>query len=83
MRGPAGEPVNKPVQEDVKVPDLFTDQPIPVEEKVATLRREVNMRESVYPRQVAAGKMRQVTADRQLAVMRAILDDYEQGRLSG
>lgn len=61
--------------------DLFTGQPVPVEEKVATLRREVGMRESVYPRLVEQRKMRQVTADRGIEVMKAILDDYEQGRV--
>lgn len=57
--------------------DLFTDQPIPVEEKVAVLRREVAMRRRVYANLVSKGLMRQDAADRGIAVMRAIQADYE------
>ena len=57
--------------------DLFEGDEIPIEEKIAHLRREVAMRRSVYPRQVAARKMKQDQADRGIAVMVAILEDYE------
>ncbi len=59
--------------------DMFADQ-IPVEEKVAHLRREVGMRRSVYARRVAENKMSAHAAERGIAVMVAILADYEEGR---
>jgi hypothetical protein len=43
-------------------------------DQVACVRREIAMRESVYARRVADGKMRQVTADRELETMRAVLN---------
>lgn len=58
--------------------DLFSD--IPFAEKVAHLRREIEMRKVVYPRRVAARAMTQDKADRGIAVMEAILADYEQGK---
>ena len=55
--------------------DLFAGA-VPVEEKIAVLEREVAMRRQVYPRLVAAGRMKQSTADRGVEVMLAILADY-------
>lgn len=46
------------------------------EDKWRCAEREVKMREHVYPNLVAAGKIRQAAADRQLATMRAIAADY-------
>jgi hypothetical protein len=57
--------------------DLFADQPVPTEEKVAHLRREIAMRRHVYPGLVASRRMTQDKADRGIAVMEAILADYE------
>lgn len=45
-------------------------------EKRACIERELRMRRRVYPRRVADGKMTQAQADREIAVMEAILDDY-------
>lgn len=45
--------------------------------KIAALRREIHMRQHVYPSRIAAGKMSQAEADREIAVMQAILADYE------
>jgi hypothetical protein len=45
-------------------------------DKLAAVNREVNMRRRVYPRWIAAGKMTQAAADRQIAVMVAIAADY-------
>lgn len=47
------------------------------DEKRRAVEREVKMRERNYPRWVRQGVMTQDFADRQLGVMRAILDDYE------
>jgi hypothetical protein len=50
--------------------------PINDQDKLGCLRREVKMRESVYPRWVGRGNMTQEEADRELRIMKAILDDY-------
>ena len=39
--------------------------------------REANMRRMVYPKRVAAGKLRQGTADREIAMMDEIAADYK------
>ena len=46
------------------------------EMKCAAIEREIKLRERVYPRRVAEKKMTQKQADREIAVMRAILADY-------
>lgn len=51
--------------------DLF---PISLDDQIAAVRREIAMRERVYPRQVGNGRMTQTLADRELALMRAVLD---------
>ena len=48
--------------------------PISVAEMIAEIEREIRMRESVYPRWVAAKKLSQAKADRQIAVMRAAVE---------
>ena len=50
-------------------------------EKRACLERELKMRRRVYPRWVAAGKMREEDADREIACLRAILVDYREPSL--
>ncbi len=50
-------------------------------EKIACLKREVAMRENVYPKWVASGRMTQVNADREIRVLKAVLHDYEPARL--
>jgi hypothetical protein len=50
-------------------------------EKLKCLMREIAMRERTYPRWIEAGKMTILQADRELAVMRAIADDYRPERL--
>jgi len=46
------------------------------EEKLACIEREIRMRLKTYPRWVAAGNMTQKNADREIAVMKAIAEDY-------
>ncbi|TAL05191.1 MAG: hypothetical protein EPO00_13370 [Chloroflexota bacterium] len=53
-------------------PSVFTAQ-----EKAKEARREVSMRCAVYPKWIAAGRMKQVDADRRIAIMTAIAVDYE------
>jgi hypothetical protein len=55
----------------VKYPDITTRH------KIGALRREVAMRKRVYPRRVATKLMHQATAEFEIEVMQAILDDYE------
>jgi len=47
--------------------------PITLDDEIAAVRREIAMRERVYPRQVSAGRLRQTAADRELALMQAVL----------
>jgi len=56
------------------------------EQKAACARRELNMREWVYPGRIARGKMTQEHADTEIAIMAEIAEDYaraadRQGRL--
>jgi len=45
---------------------------VTLDDMLACAEREVGMRERVYPKRVADGKMRQDDADRELARMKAI-----------
>ena len=46
-------------------------------EKHECAQREVKMRRKVYPRWIAMGKMDQLEAMRQIAIMEAIASDYK------
>ena len=48
-------------------------------EKLNEVLREIRQRQRVYPRLIAAGKLSQADADRQIAIMREIADDYRYG----
>lgn len=56
--------------------ELATQGPTLAEE-IACVGREIALREAVYPRQVASGRMKRSTADRELAAMRAVLKRLE------
>lgn len=47
------------------------------EQKLAAVKRELTYRRRVYSRRVGEGKMTQALADEQIAVMEAIVADYE------
>lgn len=52
------------------------------EDKRKAIERELKMRKRVYPRWVAeGGRMTQAKADHEIAVMEAILRDYEEPSL--
>lgn len=55
---------------------MFTD-----EMKLTAVKREIKMRERVYPRWVAEGRMKADQAEREIAVMKAIAEDYEPEKL--
>ena len=44
-------------------------------DKLACVQRELAMRRNVYPKWVASGRMKQMAADKEIAVMEAILAD--------
>lgn len=59
------------------MPDLFEPAAtFTVADKLACVEREVKMRRRVYPHWTASGKMRVSEAEREIAVMEAIADDY-------
>jgi hypothetical protein len=53
------------------VSDLF---PPSLDEQIACVRREIGYRQRVYPRRVAARQMTQGLADKQIALMSAVLE---------
>ena len=56
--------------------DLFDRADVTRHDKAACIRRELGYRKRVYPRWVEVGKMTKAQADREVAVMEAILADY-------
>lgn len=59
-------------------PMMFSEQ-----EKAECAKREVKMRERVYPRWVQQGKMTQQQADLEIAMMREIAEEYSPAGLFG
>lgn len=59
---------------DTNVVRRFSATP---KEKLACAARELAMRRNVYPKWVANGRMKQETADREIAVMESIVADYQ------
>lgn len=54
--------------------ELFTEPlPVPIEDQIRCVEREIEMRERVYPRWVSEKRLTQAKADRELAAMRAVL----------
>jgi hypothetical protein len=56
--------------------DLFpaaTPADVSLPDQIACVEREIRMRERVYPRWVAIGKLTQDAADREILCMRAVL----------
>lgn len=45
-------------------------------EKLKEVEREIGMRRRVYPGQIARGNLSDATAERQIAILQAIADDY-------
>jgi hypothetical protein len=46
---------------------------ITLDEQIICVKREIGMRQRVYPRWVASGKMKQDKADYEIATMEAVL----------
>jgi hypothetical protein len=51
--------------------------PISLDQQIASVRREIGMRERVYPGFVAKGRMKQEQADHEIAAMKAVLGTLE------
>ncbi len=51
---------------------------INLHQQIACVRREIKMRQDVYPRWVGKGKLRQAEADYQIVAMQAVLETLEQ-----
>jgi hypothetical protein len=60
---------------------MLIDCAISLHDKIACLKRELGWRELVFPRRVRAGKMTAAQAYREMEIMQAILNDYENGTL--
>lgn len=59
------------------MPDLFEpDSAYTAAQKLKEVERELKFRRYVYPRRVAAEKMKQADADFQIAIFEAIEQDY-------
>jgi len=52
---------------------------VSLEDKIRCLEREIAYREKVYGRLVANGTMNPEKAYREVAIMQAILEDYQRG----
>lgn len=65
--------------------DLFPNSPreVTLADQVAAAERELKMRQGVYPRRIAEGKMSASFADHQLACMEAIVATLKQCKERG
>jgi hypothetical protein len=57
--------------EDAAKPDFRPSRKISLALQIAEIEREIGLRQSVYPRQVAAGKLHQSAADLQIEKLKA------------
>lgn len=59
--------------------DLFPNAPpaVSIDDQITCVKREIGYRQHVYGRQVAAKKMTQALADKQIALMQAVLATLE------
>jgi hypothetical protein len=55
------------------MPELFEDPPPTLRDAIAEVKRELGMRRGAYPRFVAAGKLPQGIANRQVACLETAL----------
>lgn len=52
-----------------------------IDEQITCVKREINMRQRVYPKWVLGGKMSQQAADREVETMRAVLATLERVKM--
>jgi len=53
--------------------DMFPEAEIPLEAQIKCVDREITFRRRVYARRVSMGRMSEVFADQQIALMKAVL----------
>ena len=54
-----------------------SDMRYTVSDKIRELEREIGIRKHVYSNLIARGKLSRGAADRQIDILKAILDDYQ------
>ena len=59
---------------------LLIDCQISLQDKIASLERELALRERLYPKWVLEGRMIESEAAREIAVLKAILADYQDAK---
>lgn len=52
---------------------LFANEPVSLDRQIAEVRRELAMRQRLYPNWIARGTLKQRTADEQLHLLTAVL----------
>lgn len=60
-------------KDDIGMADMFADAPITIEAQIDCIKREIKLREFVYSRRVADGKMSQKLADDEMKKIQAVL----------
>lgn len=68
---------NTGASERTMTDDLF---PPTLDDLIACIERELAMRRAVYPKRIAAGVLSQAAADRQMALMAAVLANLQAQR---
>lgn len=63
---------------------LFDDVPpqVSIDVQILCVQREIRMREQVYPRWVANGKMKLDAAEREIEAMKAVLETLRQVKVT-
>ena len=56
---------------------------VTIDRQIRAVKREIAMRQRVYPDRVAAGRMKQAEADDELSAMQAVLATLEEKRKEG
>lgn len=54
---------------------------VTLDEQIASVRREIGLRERVYPKWIEAGRLKPEAAEREIAAMRAVLLTLERLRV--
>lgn len=54
---------------------------VSLDEKIAELKREIEKRKDVFGRMVAERRMTKATAERRIAILEAVLADYQEGKV--
>jgi hypothetical protein len=61
----------------------MADDDLGISAQIACIRRELALRERVYPAQIARGKMKRAAAEYEFRAMRAVLRTLERAQADG